>query len=132
MLRVINLRGRRAAGERLDYAAIVPRAEFDVAAATESVRPICEDVARRGIAALADYSLRFDRVLPTNFRVPTTALENAAVRLHPARGGVGADERDRPRALAPARAVKDVLLLAGASLVAACGPAKKVNAPPPA
>ena len=83
MLRVINLRGRQAAGERLDYAAIVPRAEFDVAAAIESVRPICEDVARRGIAALADYSLRFDRVLPTNFRVPTTALENAAERLHP-------------------------------------------------
>jgi histidinol dehydrogenase len=83
VLRVINLRGRRAAGERLDYAAIVPRAEFDVAAATESVRPICEDVARRGIAALADYSVRFDRVRPTNFRVPTAALETAAARLHP-------------------------------------------------
>ena len=83
MLRVINLRGRRASGERPDYAAIVPRAEFDVAAATESVRPICEDVERRGIAALADYSVRFDRVLPTNFRVPTPALENAAARLHP-------------------------------------------------
>ena len=83
MLRVINLRGRRAAGERLDYAAIVPRAEFDVAAATESVRPICEDVARRGSAALADYSQRFDRVLPTDFRVPASALQNAAARLHP-------------------------------------------------
>src|SRR4051794_34296671 len=49
----------------------------------ESVRPICEDVARRGIAALADYSMRFDRVRPTNFRVPTAALETAAARLHP-------------------------------------------------
>ena len=66
MLRVINLRGRRAAGERLDYAAIVPRADFDVAAATEIVRPICSDVARRGAAALADYSMRFDRVLPSH------------------------------------------------------------------
>ena len=74
MLRVINLRGRRTAGERLDYAAIVPRADFDVAAATEIVRPICDDVARRGTAALADYSMRFDRVLPTTFRVPRTAV----------------------------------------------------------
>ena len=83
MLRVINLRGRRAAGERLDYADIVPRADFDVAAATEIVRPLCEDVARRGAAALADYSVRFDRVLPHTFRVPSTALETAAARLHP-------------------------------------------------
>ena len=83
MLRVINLRGRRAAGERLDYAAIVPRAEFDVAAAMETVRPICDDVARRGVAALAEYSQRFDRVRPSNFRVPPAALENAAARLHP-------------------------------------------------
>ena len=83
MLRVVNLRGRRAAGQPLDYAAIVPRADFDVAAATEIVRPICSDVARRGAAALADYSMRFDRVLPATFRVPTTALETAAARLHP-------------------------------------------------
>jgi histidinol dehydrogenase len=83
VLRVINLRGRRAAGERLDYAAIVPRADFDVAAATDIVRPLCEDVARRGAAALADYSIRFDRVLPDTFRVPRTALEAAAARLHP-------------------------------------------------
>ncbi|MGH3340082.1 MAG: histidinol dehydrogenase, partial [Propionibacteriaceae bacterium] len=83
MLRVINLRGRRAAGGRLDYAAVVPRADFDVGAATEIVRPICEDVARRGVAALTDYSMRFDRVRPDTFRVPATALESAAARLHP-------------------------------------------------
>jgi len=83
VLRVINLRGRQAAGQRLDYAAIVPRADFDVAAATEIVRPICDDVARRGAAALAEYSMRFDRVLPTTFRVPQTALKDAAARLHP-------------------------------------------------
>jgi hypothetical protein len=34
VLRVINLRGRRVAGEPLDYAAILPRADFDIAAAT--------------------------------------------------------------------------------------------------
>ena len=83
VLRVINLRGRRAAGVRPDYAAIVPRADFDVAAAMEVVRPICDDIARRGIPALADYSLRFDRVRPIDFRVPPAALENAAARLQP-------------------------------------------------
>ena len=83
VLRVINLRGRRSAGERPDYAAIVPRADFDVAAAMEVVRPICDDIARRGIPALADYSLRFDRVRPIDFRVPPAALENAAARLQP-------------------------------------------------
>jgi histidinol dehydrogenase len=83
VLRVVNLRGRRAAGQRLDYAAIVPRADFDVAAATEIVRPICSDVGRRGAAALADYSMRFDRVLPGTFRVPAAAMETAAARLHP-------------------------------------------------
>ncbi len=83
MLRTIDLRGRRAAGERLDYAAIVPRAGFDVDAAVEVVRPICADVAERGVAALADYSQRFDHVVPPSFRVPASALAAAAAQLDP-------------------------------------------------
>ena len=81
MLRVIDLRGRAAAGELLDYAAVVPRAAFDVAAAVEVVRPICEDVAARGVAALAEYSERFDHVVPEHFRVPAEALEAAVATL---------------------------------------------------
>ncbi|GAA3605314.1 histidinol dehydrogenase [Microlunatus ginsengisoli] len=81
MLSVIDLRG--SAGERIDYAAVVPRAGFDVAAAVERVLPICDDVAARGEAALAEYSERFDHVVPEHFRVPASALERAAAELDP-------------------------------------------------
>ncbi|MCW2810621.1 MAG: hisD [Friedmanniella sp.] len=83
MLRTIDLRGRLQAGESLDYAAIVPRADFDVAAAVEVVRPICADVAARGVAALEQYSQAFDRVVPEHFRVPAAELAAAAERLDP-------------------------------------------------
>jgi histidinol dehydrogenase len=63
VLRVLDLRGRVAAGEQLDYAALVPRAAFDVAAAVDVVRPICDGVAQRGAAALREYSERFDHVV---------------------------------------------------------------------
>ena len=83
MLRVIDLRGRAAAGEQLDYATVVPRSAFNVAAAVEVVRPICDDVAVRGEAALAEYSERFDHVVPASFRVPAEALAAAAAALDP-------------------------------------------------
>ena len=77
MLAVIDLRGRLAAGERLDYAAAVPRADLDVAAAVEAVRPICDDVGAHGVPALARWSQRFDGVVPENFRVGDADLDVA-------------------------------------------------------
>nr|WP_231930624.1 histidinol dehydrogenase [Friedmanniella luteola] len=79
----MDLRGRLAAGTRLDYATVVPRAVFDVAAAVEVVRPICDDVATRGAIALAEYSERFDHVVPPSFRVPAAALAAALDGLDP-------------------------------------------------
>jgi histidinol dehydrogenase len=81
VLSTIDLRG--SAGSGVDYAAVVPRAGFDVAAAVERVLPICADVAARGEAALADYSGRFDHVVPEHFRVPAIALEQAVADLDP-------------------------------------------------
>ena len=72
-----------AADERLDYAAVVPRAEFDVEAAVEIVRPICEDVAARGVPALEKFSAEFDHVVPPHFRVPAAELRRAAETLDP-------------------------------------------------
>jgi histidinol dehydrogenase len=83
VLRVIDIRGRAAAGERLDYAAIVPRADFDVEAAVHEVRPICDDVALRGVDALTKWSEQFDHVVPPHFRVPAVELTRAAAALDP-------------------------------------------------
>ena len=80
---MIDLRGRASAGERLDYAAIVPRADFDVEAAVEIVRPICDDVAARGTMALEKFSEKFDRVIPRHFLVPAAELRQAAEGLDP-------------------------------------------------
>ncbi|HET9872075.1 MAG TPA: histidinol dehydrogenase [Propionibacteriaceae bacterium] len=79
----MDLRGRQAAGERLDYTAIVPRAAFDVNAAVEIVRPICDDVADRGLPALEKFSAQFDHVVPRHFRVPAEDLQAALDDLDP-------------------------------------------------
>ncbi|MEU9984142.1 histidinol dehydrogenase [Streptomyces sp. NPDC050856] len=63
---------------------LLPRAEFDVAAALEKVRPICEDVRHRGDAALIDYAERFDGVRLDQVRVPAAALTRALAELDPA------------------------------------------------
>ncbi len=63
---------------------LLPRADFDVAAALEKVRPICEDVHHRGDAALIDFAERFDGVRLDQVRVPGAALERALEELDPA------------------------------------------------
>ncbi|MFC6062396.1 histidinol dehydrogenase [Streptomyces ochraceiscleroticus] len=63
---------------------LLPRAEFDVEAALEKVRPICEDVRHRGTAALIEYAHRFDRVEIERVRVPAEALRTALAELDPA------------------------------------------------
>ena len=60
---------------------MVPRADFDVAAAVEQVRPVCDDVADRGVEALRAWSQEFDHVVPTHFRVPADELGRAAGQL---------------------------------------------------
>ena len=67
-----------------DLAAILPRADLDVAAALESVAPLIEDVRARGAAALRDAAERFDHVRPEHLRVPASAIERALAQLDPA------------------------------------------------
>ncbi|MBA3021330.1 histidinol dehydrogenase [Propionicimonas sp.] len=80
MLRTIDLRGLVVP----DYRKVVPRADFNVDAAVEAVRPIVAAVAERGEAALAEFSERFDGVRPATFRVPAEALAQAERGLEPA------------------------------------------------
>ncbi|MGI5449282.1 histidinol dehydrogenase [Streptomyces sp. CA-243310] len=63
---------------------LLPRAEFDVEAALDKVRPICEDVHHRGTAALIDYARKFDGVELSQVRVPAQALKAALEQLDPA------------------------------------------------
>ena len=67
-----------------DLAAILPRADLDVAAALEAVAPLIEDVRTRGAAALRDAAERFDHVRPEHLRVPASAIERALAQLDPA------------------------------------------------
>jgi histidinol dehydrogenase len=119
VLRKIDLRGRPAAGRRLDYVSVVPRAAFDVQAAAEVVRPICDDVAARGTAALEQYSYEFDHVVPESFRVPAEALAAAEERLDPDLRAAFETAIGRRRTVSAAELgepVTDVLLGPGASV----------------
>jgi histidinol dehydrogenase len=84
VIRRIDLRGRLAAGDALDYLALVPRPALDVESALDVVRPICADVRDRGVAALVDLAARFDHVELDDIRVPADALEHALATLDPA------------------------------------------------
>ncbi|MEU0392942.1 histidinol dehydrogenase [Streptomyces sp. NPDC006208] len=82
MIYRIDLRGD-ALPEGAALRDLLPRAEFDVEAALEKVRPICEAVHHRGDAALIDYAERFDGVQLTQVRVPAAALAEALEQLDP-------------------------------------------------
>lgn len=75
MMSRLDLRGRTLDVRFLRKA--MPRAEFDVTAALEQVRPICEDVEHRGAEALRDLGERFDGVRPSHLRVPARVLQAA-------------------------------------------------------
>ncbi len=59
----------------------MPRADFDVEAALDVVRPICDDVRDRGVEAIREYSARFDGVEQTDISVPRAALQDALASL---------------------------------------------------
>src|SRR5262249_34287605 len=66
-----------------ELAGVLPRAATDVEAAVARVRPICEDVKRRGAAAVREYTARFDGVDLATTRVPPQALDAALAGLDP-------------------------------------------------
>ncbi|HYO40580.1 MAG TPA: histidinol dehydrogenase [Nocardioidaceae bacterium] len=80
MIRRVDLRGSNA----VDYRSVVPRADFDVEAALDVVRPICDAVRDRGVEAVHELTARFDRVEQTDVRVPVAALHDALAGLDPA------------------------------------------------
>ncbi|MGD7707135.1 histidinol dehydrogenase [Microlunatus sp. Y2014] len=115
MLRTVDLRGR--GGEGPDYRSLVPRAAFDVEAALDVVRPICDAVAERGAEALLEFAEKFDHVRPAHLRVPAAELARAADELDPdlrASFEVAIDRRRRVAAVELGSADETVDLAPGA------------------
>ncbi len=67
-----------------EYRDVLPRAALDVEAATDAVRPVCDDVRARGLAAVLDATERFDGVRLSTTRVPQEACDAALAALDPA------------------------------------------------
>ena len=81
----IDLRG--AALSDLDARGLrsaLPRAEFDVEAALDAVRPICARVEHGGAEALLDLGEELDGVRPPQLRVPQEVVNGALAQLDPA------------------------------------------------
>ena len=84
MISRIDLR-ERAPGDlsRTALAGQLPRAATDVEAAVAQIRPVCDDVRRRGAQAVREYTARFDGVDLATTPVPPEALEAALAGLDP-------------------------------------------------
>ncbi|MFI0349619.1 histidinol dehydrogenase [Actinomadura sp. 9N407] len=80
MISRIDLRGSLPG----DLRSVLPRAELDVEAALEKVRPICDDVRHRGSAAVREYTRSFDGVELDSVRVPVQEIQRALAALDPA------------------------------------------------
>jgi histidinol dehydrogenase len=62
---------------------MLPRAGLDVEHAQDTVRPIIDDVAARGAAAVLDWGERFDGIRPPGLRVPAEVMDAALAGLDP-------------------------------------------------
>lgn len=80
MISRIDLRGSLPG----DLRSVLPRADLDVEAALEKVRPICADVRHRGSAAVREHTKAFDGVELASTRVPAAEIERALAGLDPA------------------------------------------------
>lgn len=82
VLRRIDIRGQDLSTRQL--LEVVPRAEIDIDAALETVRPILADVRARGEEALREYADRFDSGSPANLRIAAADIKSALAILDPA------------------------------------------------
>ena len=83
MISRVDLRGGDRSTAR-SYRDVLPRAAMDVEVALDVVRPICEDVRRRGAEAVREWTHRLDGVDAATTLVPAEALAAALDALDPA------------------------------------------------
>lgn len=82
MIQTVDLRGSTRTPAELD--GLVPRARYDIAAATQAAAALIQDVRDRGEVALQDQAERFDRVRPAALRVAAADIAAAVDQLDPA------------------------------------------------
>ena len=112
MLPRIDLRGAVPdvlSRQRLE--SLLPRASLDVEAALAAVAPICDDVRRRGAAAVRELTARFDGVELKSTRVPEDALAAALDALDPAVRAALEEAVRRTRAVHEAQRPADAVTL---------------------
>ena len=128
MLTRIDLRGRRDA-DIADIAALLPRAQLDVAVAVEQVRPVVEAVRDRGADAVREATARFDGVELTDLRVPAAALAAALEQLDPAVRAALEEAVRRARTVATAQLREDevVQVVDGATVTERWVPVRRVG-----
>lgn len=80
-MRIVDLRGRHLS--KASYQSELPRADFDVAAALESVQPIIAAVRDRGLDALDEFAEKFDGIRPPALKVPREVIDDALLNLDP-------------------------------------------------
>jgi histidinol dehydrogenase len=83
MIRRIDLRVLGSTSG-VDLRSVVPRAHFDLDAATPVVQRICEAVRVRGLEAVRELSQEYDGVVPDELRVSSDIIDAALERLDPA------------------------------------------------
>jgi histidinol dehydrogenase len=91
-----------------DLRSVLPRAELDVEAALDKVRPICADVRHRGSAAVREHTKAFDGVELESTRVPVQAVHQALAGLDPAVRDALEESIRRARAVHRAQRRSDV------------------------
>jgi histidinol dehydrogenase len=82
MIQTLDLRGRRLS--RAGLLTLVPRAQIDVAVASEAAAQLIAEVRANGEAALLAQAERFDRVRPASIRVDPADIAAAMAGLDPA------------------------------------------------
>jgi histidinol dehydrogenase len=81
-IRLLDL--RQGGFETTQVNVLVPRASVDVNVALESVLPLIDDVATRGLDAVVDVTIQRDGVDPNPVRVSQTEIDEAVANLEPA------------------------------------------------
>ena len=125
-LAVTDLRERTLTAAELTA---LPRAELDVEAAAQTVRPLVEDVATRGAAAVLDASERFDGVRPEHLRVPLEQLQKALDELDPAIRAALEESAERVRTVdsAQRRPAEAVQVVPGGTVTQRWVPVRRVG-----